>query len=356
MKSLAHLAGRPDERHAVLQIFAEGPQAHQGAVERVGQRAARGLGAQHGHAPLVAHERRLDDLQRFVVTRRHVDHLHAPRLALQRFDLRGRPADGLRLLAIDLTPPHQLLHRHEERREGGQAQARRRAHALLAVGGDVTAAGAAAARGAGAREALRRMEAALEVEGLAAPALPHQRDAFIHAHAGIAALRLEGLIVLQGPAAADADVEAAAAHHVEHGELLGEVHRMVQGQQAHPHAQAQGGRARGDVRGQHRRRRAEAVVVEVVLGEPDRAIAERLGGEHLLQGGFVDRLLAPRLVPLHEKEQPELHHVLPVPENRGAPRVPRGATSAGAFEERPGSPGRDERGGLGGPGRGPPSN
>ena len=157
---------------------------------------------------------------------------------------------------------------------------------------------------------LGRVEAALEVEGLAAPALPHQGDALLGARARIVAVGLEGLVVLQGAAAADADVEAPAAHHVEHGELLGQVDRMVQGQQAHPHAQAQGGRAGREVAGQHGRRRAEAVVVEVMLGEPDGVVAERLGGEHLLEGGVVDGLLAPRLVALHEKEQPELHRVL----------------------------------------------
>jgi hypothetical protein len=52
---------------------------------------------------------------------------------------------------------------------------------------------------------------------------------------------------------------------------------------------------------------AEAVVVEVVLGDPDGLVAERLGGQHLLEAGIVDGLLAPPLVPLHEEEQPEFH-------------------------------------------------
>jgi hypothetical protein len=73
------------------------------------------------------------------------------------------------------------------------------------------------------------VEAPLEAEGPAAPALAHQRDAFLDARAAVAPVGLEGLIVLERPAASDADVESAAAHHVEHGELLRQVHRMVQG-------------------------------------------------------------------------------------------------------------------------------
>src|SRR5262245_1447663 len=157
---------------------------------------------------------------------------------------------------------------------------------------------------------LGRMEAALEIEGLAAPALAHQLDPLLRARPGIASVGLEGLIILKGAAAADADVEPPAAHHIENGQLLGEVDGVVQGQQAHPHAHAQGGGAGGQIAGQHWRRWTEAVVVEVVLGEPDRVIAQRLGGYHLLEGGAVHGLLAPRLVALHEKEQPELHRFL----------------------------------------------
>ncbi len=151
------------------------------------------------------------------------------------------------------------------------------------------------------------VEAALEVEGRAAPGLAHETNALLDALAAVGAVGLEGLVVLQGAAAADADVETAAAHHVQHGELLGQIHRMVQGQQAHAHAEAQPGGAGGDERGQHRRGRAEAVVVEVMLGDPHGGIAERLGRQHLLEAGVVHGLLAPRLVPLHQEEQPEFH-------------------------------------------------
>jgi hypothetical protein len=94
------------------------------------------------------------------------------------------------------------------------------------------------------------VEAALKIERRAAPALPHQRDAFLDAQAAIFAVGLEGPVVLQGAAPADADLEAAPAHHVQHRELLGKVHRMMQGEQAHAHPEAQRGGAGGDEGGQ----------------------------------------------------------------------------------------------------------
>jgi hypothetical protein len=156
-------------------------------------------------------------------------------------------------------------------------------------------------------QALGGVEAAGEVERRAAPAALHQLDAFLHPGAAVVAIGAEGLVVLQRAAAADADVEPAAAHHVEHRELLGQVHRMVQGQQAHAHAHPDRARPRGDVRREHGGGRAEPVVVEVVLGDPDRGVAEPLGGQHLAHVGVVDRLLAPLLVALHEIEQAEVH-------------------------------------------------
>jgi hypothetical protein len=131
--------------------------------------------------------------------------------------------------------------------------------------------------------------------------------AALHARPTITAVGLEGLVVLQRAAAADPDVEPAAAHHVQHGQLLGQVHRVMQRQQAHAHAEAQGGRAGRDERCEDWRGGAEAVVVEMVLGDPDGLVTERLGCQHLLEAGVVDSLLAPPLVPLHEEEQPEFH-------------------------------------------------
>ncbi len=109
------------------------------------------------------------------------------------------------------------------------------------------------------------------------------------------------------------DIKPPAAHHVEHRQLFREIHRVVQGQEAHAHAEPQGGGARGDVRREHLWSRAEAVVVEVMLRDPHGGIAERFGGQHLGEAGVVDALLAPRLVALHQEEQPEFHSRLRPP-------------------------------------------
>src|SRR5262245_56860342 len=151
------------------------------------------------------------------------------------------------------------------------------------------------------------MEPALEVERRATPGPAHEGDALLDARSAVGAVGLERLVVLQGAAAPDADLEAAAAHHVEHRQLFREIDWMVQRQEAHAHPEPQGRRARRDERREHLRGRAEPVVVEVVLGDPHRRVAERFGGEHLGEAGVVDVPLAPRLVALHEKEQTELH-------------------------------------------------
>ena len=106
---------------------------------------------------------------------------------------------------------------------------------------------------------------------------------------------------------------------------------MVQRQQAHTHAEPQGRRACGDERCQHGRRRAKAVVVEVVLGDPHGVVAERFGGQHLRERRVVDRLLTPRVVPLHQEEQSEVHPVPPFAhrgERIGRRVLPRATASA----------------------------
>jgi hypothetical protein len=132
-------------------------------------------------------------------------------------------------------------------------------------------------------QALGRVEAPREIERLPAPALLHERDALLDALPAVAPVRLKRLIVLERAAAPDTYVEASAADDVQHRELLGQVHRMMERQQADAHAQSERRGVGRHVRCQDRRRRAEAIVVEVVLGNPDGVIAPRLGGQHLAQ-------------------------------------------------------------------------
>src|SRR5215468_1789612 len=171
-------------------------------------------------------------------------------------------------------------------------------------------------------QTLSGVEASLEIEGRAGPGALDDGDAFLHAGPAVVAIRLEGLIVLQRTPAADAHVESASADHVEHGELLCQIDWVMQGQEAHTHPQAQRGGAGGHVGSQHGRRRAEAVVVEVMLGDPHRRVAEPLGGQHLLEARVVHRLLAPLLVPLHQEEQSEVH-AAPLVEAGGHAHVAR---------------------------------
>jgi hypothetical protein len=155
--------------------------------------------------------------------------------------------------------------------------------------------------------AFRGVEAPLEVERRARPRAREQLDALLHPRSRVVAVGLEGLVVLQRAAASDPDVEPAAAHHVQHGELFGEIHRMMEREERDAHAEAEPRGARGEEGGEHRRGRAEPVVVEVMLGDPHRVIAQPLRGQHLLEIGGIDGVLAPGFVALHEVEEPEVH-------------------------------------------------
>jgi hypothetical protein len=290
-----------------VEVLLEGAQAEERAVEGVGHGAPGAVGAQHRHLVLIAHEGCLHRGERLGPARRHVDHTHAPPACFERGDLRVRAAGAARGVAEEIAAPLELGDRHEERGQCGQAQTRRREHAVFAVGGHVERRMRPLHRPRPHVHRLRGVETALEVEGRARPRAGEELDAFLHPRPRVVAVGLESLVVLECAAAADAHVEAAAAHHVEHGQLLGEVHRMVQRQERDAHAEAESRGAGGQKGGQHRRGRAEPVVVEVVLGDPHRVIPERLRGQHLLEVGPVDGVLAPRFVALHEVEEPEVH-------------------------------------------------
>jgi len=132
-----------------------------------------------------------------------------------------------KLVILDHLLRLDLAHRHEERGQGGQPEPRRGQHAVFAVAREEER---RMRRLRGPRtyvESFGRMEAALEVERHAAPALPHQRDAFLDARPAVVTLGLERLVILQRATTADADVEPSIAHHVQRGQLLGEVDRVV---------------------------------------------------------------------------------------------------------------------------------
>ena len=175
-----------------------------------------------------------------VAARRHVHDPHAPRRGA-RAPRSPPPSGRRRARPRDRRWWRRCSSSIGTKNDDSVGRPRRAAeqHAVLAVGGDEERRVRPLHGPRPHVQPLGGVEAALEVERLAAPALLHQRDAFLDARAASLAVGLERLVVLQRAAAADADVEPPAAHHVEHGELLGQVHRMVQGQQAHAHAEPQ---------------------------------------------------------------------------------------------------------------------
>ena len=115
---------------------------------------------------------------------------------------------------------------------------------------------------------------AMETELLAGEAMAQHLDAFVGQRHAARDGQTEAAELVRRVAHADADLDAAVADIVEHREVLGQPHRMVERQQAdvarHPHAFG----TRGD-RARHRHpRRQVAVVEEVVLGEPDEIESE----------------------------------------------------------------------------------
>jgi hypothetical protein len=119
-------------------------------------------------------------------------------------------------------------------------------------------------------------------------------------------------------AAAEAEDHAAAAHVVEHGDLLGDTDRVVPGQDDDHRAHLRGLRARGDPGEILQHVGAHRVVGEVMLDAPDRLEAERLGEIDEGQVVVVDGAVRPRVARvLKDDRRPDVH----------APRLPRWALS-----------------------------
>ena len=89
-------------------------------------------------------------------------------------------------------------------------------------------------------------------------------------------------------AGTEPDLDPAVRDEVDERRLLGQVQRMAQRRQRHGGAEPQPGRAGGDRGGEHERLRQVAVGEGMVLGEPGRITAERLGvGEPFDRAGHV---------------------------------------------------------------------
>ena len=89
-------------------------------------------------------------------------------------------------------------------------------------------------------------------------------------------------------AAADADVQTPARDDIDQRRLLGQAQRVVERQDRRRQSDADAARARRGHRRQGRRVHREAVVDEVVLGQPDLVEAELLRPLHLLELAIDD--------------------------------------------------------------------
>ena len=142
-------------------------------------------------------------------------------------------------------------------------------------------------------------------------------------------------------AGADAEHQSAIRQRVGGGDLGGEPSRVVQGQYHDRGAEPDPFGDRGAMRHHHQWRRAQAIIREMVLGEPGDRVAELVGQPRLL-GDFAKHLRR-RLVRFarpHQIEDPEIHRLIstlqPViptwlryaPGVKGAPRLVRKAAGA----------------------------
>ena len=137
---------------------------------------------------------------------------------------------------------------------------------------------------------------ALVREALLRPRLHEDVERLQEPIAALGVGDVEALVVRGQPAAAHAEIDAAAAEVIDGGDVLGDVQRMAEREHLHRDPELHALRAPGQGGGDgERRRQHRAVLLKVDLGQPDGVVAERLGGGHLghrlLEG---DRLAHPR--------------------------------------------------------------
>ena len=152
-----------------------------------------------------------------------------------------------------------------------------------------------------------RVEAPLVGEPLLGPGLEHDVHGLVEA---LAVLLLGHVVAPElGRAVAPphAHVETALRDDVDQRHLLGQPQRVVERQDRRGQADPHPARARGRGGGQARRVHRQAVVDEVVLGEPDLVEPELLGPRHLLELAVDDLGVGEARGGLEEVEGPEAH-------------------------------------------------
>ena len=200
---------------------------------------------------------------------------------------------------IDGTAQDRIEHRHPPQRGGLDRvgahahDVQRRVRLLQRLGNDPD---------------LRDREVtALERKPFGGPRPDQDREGLVEA---LPALDLGDAVALEldrAVAAADADVETAAAEDVDHRQLFGQPDRIVEGQdgggQADPHAL----RAHGGGRGQERGRDRQPVLDEVMLGQPDAVEAQLFRPHDLLELAVDDVGMGHRGRSLQEVVGAEAH-------------------------------------------------
>ena len=144
-------------------------------------------------------------------------------------------------------------------------------------------------------------------ERLALEGLEDDVDRLLPAHAAGRQLQTEALELVVLVAAPEPDVDPAAGQQIQRGDLLGDDQRMVERDHDDGGAHPQPRRLGRDVRRELHGAREIAIRGEVMLGQPDVAEAERLGGLGDLDPAREDLLRGTRRGRLHEQEGPEVH-------------------------------------------------
>ena len=119
----------------------------------------------------------------------------------------------------------------------------------------------------------------------------------------------KALVVIDvvGGAAAEPDDQPPLGDMVEHRELLGEAHRMMQRGLHHGKADRRASRCGGERAGKAHRVDISADAVEMVLGEPDHIDAELVRQRRLAQGLVDDDAVALRLTAVRKQEIAKVH-------------------------------------------------
>src|SRR5437899_1459393 len=118
-------------------------------------------------------------------------------------------------------------------------------------------------------EIVEGMETATKVEAWIAPGLQHDLDSLVEADVTFVWRHAESAELARIEAAAGAPIDAASGQNIEQGDFLGEAHRMIERGERHCGADAKPLGASGSVGTHHGDRGAHAIIVEVMLGEPD---------------------------------------------------------------------------------------